>query len=88
MGTAGSDVALETVDVALMADDLTKLTDAIRVGRRTRHVVRQNFSLGLAIVAILVPGAIVGAFTLPIAVLAHQLSELVVIANRVRLTRR
>lgn len=88
MGTAGSDVALETADVALMADDLTKLTDAVRIGRRTRHVVRQNIGLSLAILAVLVPGAIAGVFTLPIAVLAHELSELVVIANGLRLARR
>jgi heavy metal translocating P-type ATPase len=88
MGTAGSDVALETADVALMADDLTKLTDAVRIGRRTRRVVIQNIALGLAILAVLVPGAIVGVFTLPIAVLAHELSELAVITNGLRLARR
>ncbi len=88
MGTAGSDVALETADVALMADDLTKLTDAVRIGRRTRHVVQQNIALGLLILVVLVPGAIAGAFTLPVAVVAHELSELVVIANGLRLARR
>ena len=87
MGTAGSDVALETADVALMADDLTKLTDALRIGRRTRRVVRQNIALGLAILVVLVPGAIAGLLALPVAVLAHELSELVVISNGLRLTR-
>ena len=88
MGTAGSDVALETADVALMADDLSKLTEALRVGRHTRRVVRQNVALGLVILAVLVPGALVGAFTLPVAVLAHEVSELFVIANGLRLARR
>jgi len=88
MGTAGSDVALETADVALMADDLSKLTDALRIGRRTRVIVRQNIVLSLVILAVLVPGALVGAFGLPVAVLAHELSELIVIANGLRLARR
>jgi Cd2+/Zn2+-exporting ATPase len=88
MGTAGSDVALETADVALMADDLTKLTEALRIGKRTRTIVRQNLVLSIAILAVLVPGALFGALTLPVAVLAHELSELVVIANGLRLARR
>ena len=87
MGTAGSDVALETADVALMADDLSKLVEAIRIGRRTRSVVRQNVGLSLAILAVLVPGAVLGWLTLPIAVLAHEVSELFVIINGVRLAR-
>jgi Cd2+/Zn2+-exporting ATPase len=88
MGTAGSDVALETADVALMADDLTKLTDALRIGRRTRRVVRQNLVLSMAVLAVLVPGALFGVLTLPLAVLAHELSELFVIGNGLRLARR
>ena len=88
MGTAGSDVALETADVALMADDLSKLTEALRIGRRTRRVVAQNIALSCVILAILVPGALAGVFTLPIAVLAHELSELAVITNGLRLTRK
>ena len=88
MGSAGSDVALETADVALMADDLSKLTEALRIGRRTRTIVRQNVALGLLILVVLVPGSLVGVFTLPIAVLAHELSELVVIGNGLRLARR
>ncbi len=88
MGTAGSDVALETADVALMADDLSKLTEALRIGRRTRRVVAQNIALSLVILVILVPGALAGVFTLPVAVLAHELSELAVITNGLRLARK
>ncbi len=88
MGTAGSDVALETADVALMADDLAKLTEAVRIGRRTRRIVAQNITLSLVILAILVPGALFGVFALPIAVLAHELSELAVITNGLRLARK
>lgn len=88
MGTAGSDVALETADVALMADDLSKLTEAVRIGRRTRRIVAQNIALSLVILAVLVPGALLGVFALPVAVLAHELSELAVIINALRLARR
>jgi len=87
MGTAGSDVALETADVALMADDLSKLTEALRIGRRTRRIVRQNLILSMAILAVLIPGALVGVLGLPLAVLAHELSELFVIGNGLRLSR-
>ncbi|MGH2749965.1 MAG: heavy metal translocating P-type ATPase [Actinomycetota bacterium] len=87
MGTAGSDVALETADVALMADDLSKLVEAVQIGRRTRHIVRQNIGLSLAILALLVPGAVVGWFALPVAVLAHEASEIFVILNGIRLAR-
>jgi Cd2+/Zn2+-exporting ATPase len=71
-----------------MADDLSKLTEALRIGRRTRTIVRQNIVLSLIILAVLVPGSLIGAFTLPVAVLAHELSELFVIANGLRLARR
>ena len=87
MGTAGSDVAIETADIALMADDLDKLTEAIRIGRRTRGVVQQNLVLSFVILAILVPGALLGLIALPLAVLAHELSELAVIINGTRMAR-
>ena len=87
MGTAGSDVAIETADIALMADDLDKLTEAVRIGRRTRGVVRQNLVLSFIILAVLVPGALLGVIALPLAVLAHELSELAVIINGTRMAR-
>ncbi len=87
MGAAGSDVALETADVVLMADDLTRLVDAVRIGRRTRRIVQQNIALSILILVILVPGALVGWLALPAAVLAHELSEFAVIANGMRMAR-
>ena len=87
MGTAGSDIAIETADVALMADDLDKLTEAVRIGQRTRRVVRQNLVLSFIILAVLVPGALIGLIGLPFAVLAHELSELAVILNGTRMAR-
>ena len=88
MGTAGSDIALETADVALMADDLTRLVTAITIGRRTRRVVTQNLILSLIILAALVPAALFGVIGLAAAVLAHELSELVVILNGTRMAKR
>ncbi len=87
MGAAGSDVALETADIALMADDITKLSDALHLGRRTRKLVTQNLVLSLTILVILVPGAMLGLLSLPAAVAAHELSELLVILNGVRAAR-
>ena len=87
MGSAGSDVALETADVALMADDLSKLADALFLARRTRRVVRQNLALSFAVLAVLVPGALLGVLNLPAAVAGHELSELFVILSGLRLAR-
>jgi Cd2+/Zn2+-exporting ATPase len=84
MGTAGTDVALETADVALMADDLGKLVEALRLAKRARQLVRQNLVLSTAVIAGMVTGAIAGVFTLPLVVLFHEVSELVVIANGLR----
>ena len=87
MGSAGSDAALETADVALMADDLSKLVDALHLARRTRTVVRQNLALSFAVLAVLVPGALFGVLNLPIAVAGHELSELAVILSGLRMAR-
>ena len=87
MGAAGTDVALETADVALMADDLGKLADALRLAQRNQRVVRQNLALSVAVIAVLVVGAVLGKFTLPVAVIGHELSEFVVIASGLRMLR-
>lgn len=87
MGAAGTDVALETADVALMADDLEKLVYALRLAKRNQRIVRQNIALSAVVVSILVVGAVAGAFTLPIAVLGHEISEFIVIGNGLRMLR-
>lgn len=87
MGAAGTDVAIETADVALMADDLEKLVYALRLAQRNQRVVRQNLALSVAVIAVLVVGAIAGAFTLPIAVLGHEVSEFIVIGSGLRMLR-
>lgn len=88
MGAAGTDVALETADVALMADDLEKLVFALKLARRTRAVVQQNLVLSTIVIGVLVVGAVVGAFSLPMVVLAHELSELLVIASGLRMLKK
>ena len=87
MGTAGTDVALETADVALMADDLEKLVYALRLARSNQSVVNQNLVLSVIVIGVLVAGAVAGVFSLPIAVVGHEVSEFVVIASGLRMLR-
>ena len=87
MGAAGTDVALETADVALMADDLSRLPYLIRFSRRNWSVIRQNLALSVLVIGSLIAGAVSGVFSLPVAVLAHEVSEFVVIASGLRMLR-
>lgn len=84
MGAAGSDVALETADVALMADNLDQLPLAIGLSRATRRIIRQNLWMSLGMVAFLVPATIFGLNIGP-AVVLHEGSTLVVVFNALRL---
>lgn len=85
MGAAGTDVALETADVALMADNLEKLVYALELARRNERIVRQNLALSALVIGGLVLGAVSGVLSLPMAVVGHELSEFVVIANGLRM---
>ncbi len=84
MGAAGSDVALETADVALMADELSHLPFAVGLSRQTSRIIRQNLWYSLGMVAILVPATIFG-LRIGFAVLLHEGSTLVVVFNALRL---
>jgi len=84
MGAAGSDVALETADVALMADDLAHLPFAVGLSRHTRWIIRQNVFVSLGVVAFLVPATILGLGIGP-AVAVHEGSTLLVVVNALRL---
>ena len=84
MGAAGSDVALETADVALMADKLSTLPFAIGLSRKTKTIIKQNLWISLGMVVILIPSTIMGLNIGP-AVLAHEGSTLVVVFNALRL---
>ncbi|TVQ16166.1 MAG: HAD family hydrolase, partial [Balneolaceae bacterium] len=85
MGAAGSDVALETADVALMADDINKLPTAIALSRATRRIIKQNIFISLGMIAFLVPAALLGYATMGIAVFLHEGSTLTVVLNALRL---
>jgi len=85
MGAAGTDVALETADVALMADDLSRLPYLIRFSRRNWAIIQQNLMLSVLVIGSLVTGAVMGVFSLPVAVVAHEISEFVVIASGLRM---
>ena len=84
MGAAGSDVALETADVALMADDLAQLPLAVGLSRATSRIIRQNLFVSLGVVAVLVPATILG-LGIGTAVIFHEGSTLVVVFNALRL---
>lgn len=84
MGAAGSDVALESADIALMADDLSHLPFAVGLSRQATRIIQQNLWCGLAMVAILVPATIFGLRMGPTVIL-HEGSTLLVILNALRL---
>lgn len=84
MGAMGTDVAIETADIALMGEDLNHLPQALDHARRTRRIMLQNVGLSLLLIAVLIPLALFGALGLAAVVLVHELAEIVVIANGVR----
>jgi Cd2+/Zn2+-exporting ATPase len=85
MGAAGSDVALESADIVLMSDDLTRIPYVIRLGRRTLRTIRANIALSLAIKGLFLLLAVVGAATLWMAVFADMGTSLIVTLNGLRL---
>jgi len=88
MGAAGSDVAIEAADVALMGEQLTHLSDVIAHARRAGRIMRQNLVLSGLIIGTLIPLAALGVLGLATVVATHELAEIVVIANGVRAGRR
>lgn len=87
MGVAGSDTALETADIALMADDLEKLPYAVRLSRKTLAIIRQNILIALGIKALAIALIFPGWLTLWMAVLADMGASIVVTMNGLRLVR-
>ena len=84
MGTAGTDAAIETADTALLADDLTKVFYAINLGKRSRKITTQNIIFSLMVLAVLIPAALVGIMSVAVAVFFHESSELLAVANGLR----
>ncbi|MFV1990227.1 MAG: heavy metal translocating P-type ATPase [Acidimicrobiales bacterium] len=80
MGAAGSDVALETADIALMADRIEQLPVAVGLSRRATRTIRQNLFFSLGVVAVLIPMTLLGV-GISVAVIAHEGSTLIVVAN-------
>ncbi|WP_300266160.1 cation-translocating P-type ATPase [Microbacterium sp.] len=87
MGAAGSAVAVETADIALMGDNLLKLPEAISLAKRTVNVMRQNIWIALITVVVLLVGVFAGGVTMAIGMLVHEGSVLIVILNAMRLLR-
>lgn len=87
MGGAGSDAALETADIALMADDLSKLPFALQLGRRTLAVIQQNIGLALALKLLALLAVFPGWLTLWLAILADMGATVIVTLNGMRLLR-
>ena len=85
MGGAGTDIALETADVALMADDLSKLPFAIQLGRATRSIISQNLVLALGVIGLLMITSVAGWAGIGWTVLIHEGSTILVALNSLRL---
>lgn len=87
MGAAGTDIAIETADIALMADDLMKIPKAIRLSKATLNNIRQNVVIALVTVTALLAGVLLREVHMAGGMLIHEISVLVVILNGMRLLR-
>lgn len=87
MGGAGTDVALETADVALMADDLSRLPFAIALSRAAHTIVQQNLWAAFGVVMLLIPATLFGLASMGMAVLVHEGATVLVVLNALRLLR-
>ncbi|MGI0494106.1 heavy metal translocating P-type ATPase [Alkalinema pantanalense CENA528] len=85
MGAAGSDVALETADIVLMTDRLEKIVAAICLGQRSQTVVKQNIAFALSFILLLITANFIGNITLPLGVIGHEGSTVLVILSGLRL---
>jgi len=87
MGISGSDVALETADIVLMADRLEQLAQAIILGRRAQNVVKQNIVFALSCIVLLLGANFLGNITMPLGVIGHEGSTVIVTLSGLRLLR-
>lgn len=85
MGGAGTAVALETADVALMADDLSRLPFAVGLSRKGEAIIKQNLAVSLGVIALLIVTSVIGLVELSAAVVLHEGSTIVVVLNALRL---
>jgi Zn2+/Cd2+-exporting ATPase len=87
MGVTGSDVALETADIVLMADRLDKIASAITLGRKSQRVVKQNIAIALTSIIFLLFANLLGNINLPFGVIGHEGSTVLVTLSGLRLLR-
>jgi Cd2+/Zn2+-exporting ATPase len=87
MGAAGTDIAIETADIALMTDDLLKIPEAIRLSKATLNNIRQNVVIALVTVFLLLAGVLLGKVHMAEGMFIHELSVMIVIFNGMRLLR-
>lgn len=87
MGVAGSDVALETADIVLMADRLEKLEQAIGLGRRSQSIIKQNIAFALSFIVLLLVANFTSNITMPLGVIGHEGSTVMVTLSGLRLLR-
>ena len=85
MGAGGTDVALETADVALMADDLARLPFAVGLSRQSNRIMRQNLFIALGVIGLLIPAALLGVAGIGPAIVLHEGSTVAVVLNALRL---
>ncbi|MED0669540.1 heavy metal translocating P-type ATPase [Aneurinibacillus aneurinilyticus] len=85
MGNAGSDAALETADLVLMNDDLGKIPTAIRLGKKTGQIIKQNIVFSLGVILLLILSNFAQSLSLPLGVIGHEGSTILVILNGLRL---
>jgi Cd2+/Zn2+-exporting ATPase len=87
MGVSGSDVALETADIVLMADRLEKIAAAVHLGRRSHRIIKQNITFAIGFIVLLIAVNFSGHISLPIGVIGHEGSTVLVILSGLRLLR-
>ncbi len=85
MGAAGSDVALQAADVALLSEDMERLAHAHRLARRTAAIIRQNLVVAIGAMVVLVTGGLFFDLPLPLAVVGHEGGTVLVVLNGLRL---
>ena len=87
MGAAGSEVALQAADVALLSEDMGQLAEAHRLARRTAAIIRQNLTFAIGAMVVLVIGGLFFDLPLPLAVVGHEGGTVLVVLNGLRLLR-
>jgi len=87
MGAAGSDAALETANLVLLKDDIGRIADAIALGKRTAKIIKQNIIFAISVITLLIAANFIDGIALPLGVVGHEGSTILVILNGLRLLR-